>query len=171
MRKRLKAPGGAADFSMEGGIAAKQRLSAGRMISEQLNESPGKQTIVMNDAEDPRIYFAAERTLLAWIRTGLTVIGLGFVVARFGLFLQMVAHGPEAKGHWGSTTIGVGLVVLGAVAVGMGAWQHVRFIRTLSKAERPQHYAMLWPVWFAALLTAVGLVLATYLVIRSEFSG
>jgi len=33
-------------------------------------------------------YLAAERTLLAWIRTGLALMGLGFVVARFGLFLQ-----------------------------------------------------------------------------------
>ena len=34
---------------------------------------------------DPRILFAAERTLLAWVRTGLVMMGFGFVVARFGL--------------------------------------------------------------------------------------
>ena len=39
---------------------------------------------------DPRVYFAAERTLLAWLRTGLTVMAFGFVIARFGLFLQIV---------------------------------------------------------------------------------
>jgi putative membrane protein len=33
-------------------------------------------------------YLAAERTLLAWIRTGLALMGFGFVVARFGLFLK-----------------------------------------------------------------------------------
>src|SRR5579871_5674308 len=33
-------------------------------------------------------YLAAERTLLAWIRTGLALMGFGFVVARFGIFLQ-----------------------------------------------------------------------------------
>jgi Domain of unknown function (DUF202) len=33
-------------------------------------------------------YLAAERTFLAWIRTGLALMGFGFVVARFGLFLQ-----------------------------------------------------------------------------------
>ncbi|HAB15828.1 MAG TPA: hypothetical protein DCE44_05190, partial [Verrucomicrobiales bacterium] len=38
---------------------------------------------------DPRVFFAAERTLLAWIRTGLTIMGFGFVVARFGLFLRL----------------------------------------------------------------------------------
>ena len=36
-------------------------------------------------------YLAAERTLLAWVRTGLALMGFGFVVARFGLFLQQLA--------------------------------------------------------------------------------
>ncbi|MDD2341293.1 MAG: DUF202 domain-containing protein [Tolumonas sp.] len=30
---------------------------------------------------DLRVFFAAERTLLAWLRTGLTIITLGFVIA------------------------------------------------------------------------------------------
>ena len=44
--------------------------------------------------EDPRIYFAAERTFLAWIRTGLALMGIGFAVARFGLFLQQLRLVP-----------------------------------------------------------------------------
>ena len=40
---------------------------------------------------DPRVFFAAERTLLAWVRTGLTIMAFGFVVARFGLFLRLLA--------------------------------------------------------------------------------
>jgi putative membrane protein len=39
---------------------------------------------------DPRVYFAAERAFLAWIRTGLGLMGVGFAVARFGLFLRQM---------------------------------------------------------------------------------
>jgi putative membrane protein len=41
----------------------------------------------------PSDYLAAERTFLAWIRTGPALMGFGFVVARFGLFLQSLQMG------------------------------------------------------------------------------
>ena len=41
---------------------------------------------------DPRVFFAAERTLLAWVRTGIAVMALGFVVERFGFFMALVAQ-------------------------------------------------------------------------------
>jgi uncharacterized membrane protein YidH (DUF202 family) len=44
---------------------------------------------VMSDLNDPRVFFAAERTLLAWTRTGITLMAFGFVIERFGLFLHM----------------------------------------------------------------------------------
>jgi putative membrane protein len=46
---------------------------------------------------DPRIYMAAERTFLAWIRTGIAFMAFGFVVARFGLFLREIALSNNMK--------------------------------------------------------------------------
>jgi putative membrane protein len=116
------------------------------------------------DSNDPRVYFAAERTLLAWVRTGLAVIGMGFVVERFGLFLQVTGAPATMASGPVSSAIGVGLVVLGSVSVGVAGWQHARFCQTLGPLDRPAHYAMRWPLVFTGLLTFIGLGLAAYLV-------
>jgi putative membrane protein len=117
----------------------------------------------MDEANDPRVYFAAERTLLAWIRTGLAVIGLGFVVSRFGLFLRLMRDVPNAAPHSGSTWIGVGLVLLGSASIGLAAWQHLQFSRGLKVAGLPRPNTMRWSACFAALIALIGLALALYL--------
>jgi putative membrane protein len=117
----------------------------------------------MADLDDPRVYFAAERTLLAWIRTGLAVIGLGFVVSRFGLFLRLMRNVPHAAPHSGSTWIGVGLVLLGSASIGFAAWQHLQFSRGLKAAGLPRPNTMRWSASFAAIIALIGLVLAIYL--------
>lgn len=72
---------------------------------------------------DPRTIYAAERTMLAWIRTGLSMMGFGFVVARFSLLLKNLIHATtpsflETPGT--SLWIGTLLVILG-VAVNIAA--------------------------------------------------
>ena len=122
----------------------------------------------MNESNDLRVFFAAERTLLAWIRTGLAVIGLGFVVARFGLFLRLMARdGNAAAPATSSTVLGVAFVLLGSAGIAMGVIQFVRFARALPAAERPQDYRLGWAAGFAALLAVTGVVLAVYLLARS----
>lgn len=116
-----------------------------------------------SDSNDPRVFFAAERTLLAWFRTGLAVVGLGFVVARFGVFLRL-ARGGDASAAPGSTAIGVGLVLLGALAIAGACVQHIRFSRTLGPFERPRCYWTGLPILWGFTLAFVGMVLAVYLV-------
>jgi hypothetical protein len=66
---------------------------------------------------DPRVFFAAERTVLAWAQSGLTMMAFGFVVARFGLFLGLLPPSNQSVGtthhfDWISSTPGIALVVL-----------------------------------------------------------
>ncbi|MFV9650307.1 YidH family protein [Pseudomonas citrulli] len=42
----------------------------------------------MSHLDDPRVFFAAERTLLAWNRTSLLLMAFGFVIERSGLLLK-----------------------------------------------------------------------------------
>ena len=120
-------------------------------------------------ASDPRVFFAAERTLLAWVRTGLTIMAFGFVVARFGLFLRMLAM-PPAHGAGGldahhllSTGIGIALVVLGVGCMILGAIQHKSFVATLAPADVPRAHAAVYPLALCVVLAALGVVLAIYL--------
>lgn len=119
---------------------------------------------------DPRVFFAAERTLLAWVRTGLTVMAFGFVVARFGLFLRLlslqfgsVLVGP---GHNAlSNAIGILLVLIGVACMVLGAVQHRSYVNTLRPEDVPRSHNALYPISLSLVLAVLGLVLAVYLVI------
>jgi len=113
---------------------------------------------------DPRVYFAAERTLLAWLRTGISVMAFGFVVARFGLFLRLLREqDAEHVTHGVSPYLGAGLVVLGVVATAAGALQYQRFCRQLRPTDLPSPRAWMLPSALSWALVGAGAVLATIL--------
>jgi putative membrane protein len=117
---------------------------------------------------DPRVFFAAERTLLAWIRTGLTVMGFGFVVARFGLFLKLVAvqhiaaQAPINASPF-SSIVGITLVVVGAATLAFAGTQHRKYVAALPSHDIPAGYRTALPEFLAYLLGLLGVSLAVYL--------
>jgi putative membrane protein len=116
---------------------------------------------------DARDYLAAERTFLAWIRTGLALMGFGFVVARFGLFLQAL-HITEPRLQTGangpSVWFGTALIVLGVLVNLLSARRHLRLIKNLNQGElRPQGHIALG-IAVALVLALVGLAMAAYLI-------
>jgi putative membrane protein len=111
---------------------------------------------------------ANERTFLAWVRTAIAVMAFGFVVERFGLFLQTAAatlggHPIVRSTPRFSGVAGLALIVLGLVIVGVAAF---RFVRTAREIDDPQPHAgpgSRFDLALAVMLFLLGLALLGYL--------
>ena len=112
----------------------------------------------MSDLDDPRVLFAAERTLLAWNRTAAGLIALGFFVDRASLMTD------PAKGAL-ATLIGIAFILLGVVLNILSIVQYRRGIATLRPVEIPPRYWLNLSVVACALVAALGLLLAVYIVV------
>jgi putative membrane protein len=117
---------------------------------------------------DLRDYLAEERTFLAWIRTGLALMGLGFVVARFGLFLQEIQitqGGSAAQPHALSLWLGTALIAAGVAVNLLSARRHMSMIRKWNWGQFVDHRLAKQGVSLALFLASVGIIMAIYLTV------
>lgn len=126
----------------------------------------------MSYTADPRVLFAAERTLLAWQRSAIALMGFGFVVERFGLFLQMVAHQSPAGAQRGfSLGLGVLLLVLGAVVALVSARQFHQFAKDLDPSVVPPGYWTQTGVALNIIIAVIAMIFAVHFLVAAQGGG
>ena len=112
----------------------------------------------MNDNE-----LANDRTYLAWLRTGIATMGLGFVVAKVALIVQPNNKTASNQGLY--AVVGILIVLCGGALVVVGYLQHKTVLDLLTTDEekpRPR-----WPLTITAAALAVSLVLSVLIAVST----
>jgi putative membrane protein len=112
----------------------------------------------VSDLNDPRVLFAAERTMLAWVRTASGMMAMGFLIDRGAIMTSGPAY---ASGF--ALAIGLGFVLGGVLLCVLSAVQYRRSIASLRPVEIPAHYWTNLALFTSAFVGVLGLALAVYL--------
>lgn len=119
-------------------------------------------TSLPNRPAGPADHLANERTFLAWIRTSIALIGFGFVIVKFALFVKQISIALGEKtvlpGKGYSAVIGVIMVALGAV---MAALAYLRYINVEKQLNQDSYYPSRW----LTTLVAISIIIACILLI------
>lgn len=123
----------------------------------------------MSNIDRQREHQANERTFLAWLRTSIALIGFGFAIARFGLFLREMQislsnQDIPTNSFISSQTLGIGLVIVGMIIIILAVWRYNQVFWQIEQGNYQPNRLMVWLT--AAIVILLGLLSIPFLLWR-----
>lgn len=121
-----------------------------------------------------REHQANERTFLAWLRTSIALIGFGFAIARFGLFLRQIQAAinqqePIVNPFFSSENLGISLVIFGIVAIALAAWRYNQVFWQIEQGNYQPNRLIVWIM--AGVVMILGILSIPFILWRNEGSS
>jgi putative membrane protein len=107
---------------------------------------------------------ANERTYLAWIRTAVALMGLGFVIERFDLFVQYLgANGGGLPSDPWVHPAGLGLIFFGVLVLAVSTGRYLRFKHLIAEDAVREFGSSRTDIVLVAVVSLLGALMALYL--------
>lgn len=120
-----------------------------------------------------REHQANERTFLAWLRTSIALIGFGFAIARFGLFIRQLnftlthqLEEPAPHRFFTSENLGISLVIFGIITLLLAVW---RYNQVFWQIEQGNYQPSRFTVWvMTGVVVIFGILSIPLLLLRTK---
>lgn len=116
-------------------------------------------------------YLANQRTFLSWVRTSIALIGLGFAIERFSLFLQqfrLIAN-PDTTGNAASATahdysalVGIGMIIVGTGLIVYALKNYLESNKTIASGKYMPKNAIIYTA--SAAIIGLGIIMIIFLI-------
>jgi putative membrane protein len=118
-----------------------------------------------------REHQANERTFLAWLRTSIALIGFGFAIARFSLFLRqlqstLTQQEYSADPIFNSENLGISLVIFGISIIATAAWRYNQVLEQIERGDYRPSRLLIWIV--TAVVMILGLLSIPLVLLRTK---
>ncbi len=126
-----------------------------------------------DSSERSQQYLANQRTFLSWVRTSIALIGLGFAIERFSIFLQQfrLIADPDAAGNVASATadeysalVGIGMIVVGTGIVVYALKNYLDSNKTIASGKYTPKNTIVYTA--SAAIIGLGIIMIIFLVVE-----
>lgn len=125
-----------------------------------MTNDPKSQKATISKIDRQREHQANERTFLAWLRTSIALIGFGFALARFGLFLRQLEtsvakQASPTHSFISSQSLGVGLVFVGIIIIIFALWRYNQVFRQIEQGDYQPSRLLVWVTAAIAIMLGI----------------